>query len=220
MSRFSRPTRLGAGLLVALTLTAAACGDDDNDTSTTNAPAQTAPASTATTVAQTATTVGASAMARPFGPACSAIPASGPGSSAGMAQDPVATAASNNPVLSTLVTAVGEAGLVDTLNSAEDITVFAPANDAFKAVPEATMDAAMKDPKGLLTKVLTGHVVQGRLAPEALAGEHRTLDGTTVTVEGSGEDFTVNGNAKVVCGNVMTANATVYIIDNVLLPKA
>jgi uncharacterized surface protein with fasciclin (FAS1) repeats len=98
--------------------------------------------------------------------------------------------------------------------------VFAPTNDAFEAVPKATMDAAMKDPKGLLTTVLTGHVVAGRLAPEALAGEHKTLGGSTITVEGSGEDFTVNGNAKVVCGNVQTANATVYIIDNVLLPKS
>ena len=61
-----------------------------------------------------------------FGAACSAVPADGAGSFDGMAADPVATAASNNPVLSTLVTAVTEADLVDTLNGAEDITVFAP----------------------------------------------------------------------------------------------
>ena len=52
-----------------------------------------------------------------------------------------------------------------------------------------------------------------------LAGDHKTLAGTTITVEGSGEDFTV-GKAKVVCGNVQTANATVYIIDGVLLPTS
>ena len=79
------------------------------------------------------------------------------------------------------------------------------------------MDAAMGDPKGLLTKVLTNHVIPGKLAPDKLAGEHKTLGGGTITVEGSGEDFTV-GNAKVICGNVQTANATVYIIDDVLLP--
>jgi uncharacterized surface protein with fasciclin (FAS1) repeats len=159
-------------------------------------------------------------MDEPFGAACSAVPASGAGSFDGMATDPVATAASNNPVLSTLVTAVTEAGLGDTLNSAEDITVFAPTNDAFAAVPAETMDAAMADPSGLLTTVLTYHVVPGRLSPDQLAGTHTTLQGADLEVAGSGEEFTVNGSAVVVCGNVQTANATVYIIDGVLLPPA
>jgi uncharacterized surface protein with fasciclin (FAS1) repeats len=161
----------------------------------------------------------AAGASEPFGPACSSVPAEGAGSFSGMATAPLATAASNNPVLSSLVSAVKQAGLGNTLNTTQDLTVFAPANDAFRAVPRATMDAARKDPKGLLTSILTGHVVAGRLAPGALAGAHQTLAGTTITVEGSGEDFTVNGNAKVVCGNVQTANATVYIIDNVLLPQ-
>ena len=107
---------------------------------------------------------------------------------------------------------------VDTLNSAEDITVFAPTNDAFDAMDQATLDKAMGDPKGLLTKVLTYHVVEGKIAPDELAGTHKSLQGGEVTVEGSGEDFTVDGNATVVCGNVQTANATVYIIDQVLMP--
>jgi uncharacterized surface protein with fasciclin (FAS1) repeats len=158
-------------------------------------------------------------MNETFGAACSAVPADGAGSFDGMAMDPVATAASNNPVLSDLVTLVGEAGLVDTLNSADDITVFAPANDAIAALPSETADAAMADPKGLLTEVLTYHVVPGRLAPEDLTGTHETLQGTTLEVSGSGEDFMVNGDAGVICGNVQTANATVYIIDGVLLPK-
>jgi len=155
----------------------------------------------------------------PFGPGCAAVPADGAGSFGGMAKDPVATAASNNPVLSTLVTAVTEAGLGDTLNTTPDITVFAPTNDAFAAMDKATLDKAMADPKGLLTTVLTNHVVAGRLAPDQVAGEHETLAGTKITVEGSGEDFSV-GEAKVVCGDVQTANATVYIIDGVLLPAA
>ena len=120
------------------------------------------------------------AMAETFGSACSAVPADGPGSFAGMAMDPVATAASNNPVLSTLVGAVKSAGLVDTLNTAQDITVFAPANDAFAKVDKATLDAAMADPQGLLTNVLTYHVVAGTLTPQMLAGEHMTLQGGTV----------------------------------------
>jgi uncharacterized surface protein with fasciclin (FAS1) repeats len=196
-----------------------------------NAGATTAPA--ATTVPTTAPTAAASPMASEapsasaammdgatFGAACSAVPATGAGSFEGMATAPVATAASNNPVLSTLVTAVTAAKLGDTLNGAKDITVFAPTNDAFAAMDKATLDSAMADPTGLLTKVLTYHVVQGRLTPEMLAGTHKTLNGADLTVEGSGQDFTVNGKAMVVCGNVQTANATVYIIDGVLLPPA
>jgi uncharacterized surface protein with fasciclin (FAS1) repeats len=147
------------------------------------------------------------------------VPTTGAGSFAGMASDPVATAASNNPALSTLVTAVKAAGLVDTLNSAQGITVFAPANSAFAAMDQATLKKALADPKGLLTTVLTYHVVSGKLTPAMLAGTHTTLQGGTVTVTGSGTDFTVNGSAKVVCGNVQTANAVVYIIDGVLMPK-
>ncbi len=165
------------------------------------------------------TSAAPAAMNETFGAACDAVPADGAGSFDGMATDPVATAASNNPVLSQLVGLVGEANLVDTLNSAEDITVFAPANEAIEGLPKATATAAMEDPSGLLTDVLTYHVVPGRLAPDELAGTHETLQGTALEVMGSGEDFTVNGDAAVVCGNVQTANATVYIIDGVLIPE-
>jgi uncharacterized surface protein with fasciclin (FAS1) repeats len=158
------------------------------------------------------------AAAAPFGGACAAVPASGPGSFTGMATDPVATAASHNPVLSTLVTAVKTAGLVDTLNSAQGITVFAPTNDAFAKIPADTLKAVLAD-KAKLTKILTYHVVSGRLAPEQLAGTHATLEGGTVAATGSGQSFKV-GEANVVCGNVQTANATVYIVDSVLMPPA
>ncbi|MCY9786418.1 fasciclin domain-containing protein [Nocardiopsis sp. EMB25] len=154
-----------------------------------------------------------------FGPGCAAVPEDGAGSFEGMAQDPVATAASNNPVLSTLVTAVTEADLVDTLNSAEDITVFAPTNDAFAAIPEEDLNALLADQEQL-TEVLTYHVVGGRHAPSDLEdGTFTSLQGGDVTTEGAGEDFTVNGDSQVVCGNVQTANATVYIVDTVLMPS-
>jgi uncharacterized surface protein with fasciclin (FAS1) repeats len=200
-----------AAFALALPLGLAACGNSGSDTaasSTSSSPMSSSSSSSSTTEAMTD---------KPFGAGCAAVPADGKGSFSGMATDPVATAASNNPVLSTLVAAVTEAGLGATLDSAKDITVFAPSNDAFAAVPKATMDAAMKDPKGLLTKVLTNHVVPGKLTPEMLAGEHKTLGGGTITVTGSGESFKV-GEANVICGNVQTANATVYIIDGVLLP--
>jgi uncharacterized surface protein with fasciclin (FAS1) repeats len=204
-----------AALALALPLGLAACGSSNDSTS---AGASSSSSSSMPSSSSSSSSSSSDMMGQPFGAACSAVPKDGKGSFAGMATDPVATAASNNPVLSQLVGAVKEAGLVDTLNSAKDITVFAPTNDAFKAVPKATMDAAMKDPKGLLTKVLTNHVVPGKLTPDQLPGDHKTLAGTTINVTGSGESFKV-GEANIVCGNVQTANATVYIIDGVLLPK-
>ena len=208
---------------LTLPLGVVACGsDDDGDASTeTTAAADTGTDTTAGDTGSDTTTDDGTmdpAMSEPFGPACADVPETGDGSFDGMATAPVATAASANPVLSTLVTAVTEAELVDTLNGAEDITVFAPTNEAFEALDPETLDAAMADPKGLLTDVLQNHVVAGRLAPEDVAGDHETLGGGTITVEGSGEEFTV-GDATVVCGNVQTANATVYIIDGVLLPE-
>jgi uncharacterized surface protein with fasciclin (FAS1) repeats len=156
-----------------------------------------------------------------FGAGCAAVPtdASNPGSFAAMAKVPVATAASGNPVLSTLVTAVKKANLVDSLNSAQGITVFAPANSAFEKIPSNTLNGVLAD-NDQLTKVLTYHVVAGRLSPAQLAGTHKTLEGQDLTVAGSGTDFTVNGNSSVVCGNVQTENATVYIVDTVLMPKS
>ncbi|BBC98445.1 FAS1 family protein [Streptomyces rochei] len=161
-----------------------------------------------------------SGMDQPFGPACSSVPKNGAGSFNGMAKDPVATAASNNPALSTLVTAVKKAGLVDTLNNAQNITVFAPTNDAFAKIPKATLDKVLND-KAQLTKILTYHVVGQKLTPKDLAnGSFATLEKSKLMTSGSGESYTVNDSAKVVCGNVRTANANVYIIDTVLMPKS
>lgn len=155
----------------------------------------------------------------PFGPACAGVPKEGAGSFDGMAKDPVATAASNNPALSTLVAAVKQAGLVDTLNNAKDITVFAPTNDAFAKIPKADLDKVLAD-KATLTKILTYHVVGRRLTPQQLEnGSFETLQKGMVTTTGSGRSYTVGDTANVVCGNVRTANANVYIVDTVLMPK-
>lgn len=156
----------------------------------------------------------------PFGPACSSVPKSGAGSFDGMAKDPVATAASNNPDLSTLVTAVKKAGLVDTLNNAKDLTVFAPTNDAFAKIPKADLDKVLND-KAQLTKILTYHVVGQKLKPQQLEnGSFETLEKSKLTTAGSGTEYKVNDTSNVVCGNVPTANATVYIVDTVLMPKS
>ena len=135
----------------------------------------------------------------------------------GMADDPVATAASSNPVLTTLVTAVGAAGLGDTLNSAEALTVFAPTDCAFAALDEATLQAALDDPSGLLTQVLGLHVIVGeRIASADLSGDYETFTGETITIDGT----TVAGQAEIVVPDVQTANATVHLIDSVLLPSS
>ena len=208
MFRLSSPRRAAVVGVLGMALLGAACTSNDTGSSASQAPAA------------SSTTVPSTTASGPFGAACSAVPASGAGSLEALAEDPVATAASNTPELSTLVTAVKKADLVETLNSAQGITVFAPTNDAFAAVPKPTLDEALGDPKGLLTTVLTYHVVQGQLAPDQLAGSHKTLQGGTIQVSGSGQDFKVNGDSSVVCGNVKTANATVYLIDQVLLPKS
>lgn len=216
-------TRTGlVALAIALPLSLAACGGS-SDTPAAAGSTPSASSSDAMTPTPSETmTPSDDGMADPasqvFGEACSAVPKDGKGSFTGMATDPVATAASNNPLLSTLVTAVKAAGLVDTLNSAPDVTVFAPTNDAFAKIPADTLKKVLAD-KPTLTKILTNHVVAGTLAPDQLAGTHKTLAGTEVTVAGSGESFTVGEEkATVLCGNVPTANATVYIVDSVLMP--
>ncbi len=146
----------------------------------------------------------------------------GPGAVVGMAQDPVAVAASNNPLLTTLTAAVSgklnpNVNLVDTLNGGQ-FTVFAPTDDAFAKLPPATLDALKTDAAGL-TNILTYHVVPGQISPSNIDGTHKTVQGQSVTVSGMGDSITVN-NASVICGGVQTANATVYLIDSVLMPSA
>ena len=208
MLRLLTPRRAAVAGVLGMALLGAACSSNDAGTTGTQTPA----ASPTTAAPMTAS--------GPFGAACSAVPASGAGSLEALAQDPVATAASNTPDLSTLVTAVKKPEIVNAMNIAQGITVIAPTNDAFSALPKPTLDKALGDPKGLLTTVLTYHVVQGQLTPDQLAGSHKTLQGSTLEVSGSGEDFKVNGNSSVVCGNIKTANATVYLIDQVLVPKS
>jgi len=153
-----------------------------------------------------------------FGPGCGAVPTTGEGSFQGMADDPAGTAASNNPALSTLVTAVVAADLVDTLNSDGPFTIFAPFNGAFEDVPAEALDAVLAD-TDLLTSVLTYHVVVGEsLSAEELGAERTvtTAEGTTVRISSDG--LTIGG-ANAICSDVPVANGTVHIIDAVLLPK-
>jgi uncharacterized surface protein with fasciclin (FAS1) repeats len=218
-----KSTLLTRGILMAsvstLAITLSACGSDASGSS-----ASSDTSSSSSSMAESSAMPVSSD--EPFGSGCSAVPTEGAGSFTGMAADPVATAASNNPALSTLVQAVTAASLGDTLNTTDDITVLAPANPAFEGVPADALQALLAD-NAQLTAVLTHHVIPGRLTPDKLAGTHTTLNNDKVTIEGSGENFTIAGegtvtkmNASVICGNVQTANATVYIIDQVLAPPA
>jgi uncharacterized surface protein with fasciclin (FAS1) repeats len=206
-----------------LALGTAACGSSASSTaasgSGTSAPAA---SSSAPMQSSSASAAGGSgtAAAMNFGPGCAAVPKSGAGSFTGMSTAPVATAASANPLLSTLVAAVKAAGLVDTLNSASNITVFAPDNAAFAKIPAATLKKLLTN-KAELTKILTYHVAGARYTAAQLASGTaiKTLEGGTVTPSMMGGTYEIN-SAHVVCGNVQTANATVYIIDTVLTPPA
>src|SRR4051812_18773592 len=219
-TRNARRATVFVALAAALPIGLAACGSTNAPAASgaAAAPSTTSSAPMTSSPSPTSSATSSAMMGEPFGVACAAVPKDGKGSFSGMATDPVATAASNNPLLSTLVTAVKAAGLVDTLNSAPAITVFAPTNDAFAKIPADTLKKVLAD-KPTLTKILTNHVVAGKLSPDQLAGDHKTLAGTTITVKGSGENFTVGkADAKIICGNVPTANATVYIVDGVLMP--
>ena len=220
MNRSSlRRTGAAGAALIALTLGLAACGDD-SDSGSAASDETTAAAATPSDPMTSESPMAADAGADTFGPGCSAIPTDGKGSFNGMVTDPVATAASNNPLLTTLVAAVTAVpGLADTLNAAPALTVFAPTNDGFGKIPEKDLNAVLAD-QATLTAILSHHVVGEQLGPDQLAGEHETLNGDTITIEGDAESgFTVDGDAaNVICGNIPTKNATVYVIDSVLMP--
>jgi uncharacterized surface protein with fasciclin (FAS1) repeats len=211
-------TTIVAGLAAVAVVGFSACA------SSKSAPEEQTSASPATSMAAPGA---ASAMADPaadlIGSGCADYAAqhpSGPASVTGMAQDPVATAASSNPMLSTLTAALSgklnpNVNLVDTLNSGQ-YTVFAPTNAAFDKLPAATIDE-LKTNSNMLKSILTYHVVQGQLSPAKVDGAHKTLQGADAMVTGKGNDLKVN-DAGLVCGGVHTANAAVYMIDTVLMP--
>ncbi|HAN25127.1 MAG: fasciclin [Microbacterium sp.] len=205
----------GVALLFAGALALTACSSSTTSSGSMSTPSSTPMASATMDPSADLVGPGCSAYA-------SAVP-SGAGSIQGMSQDPVAVAASNNPLLTTLVAAVSgklnpNVNLVSTLNGSE-FTVFAPVDDAFKKIDSATIDT-LKTNSDLLTKILTYHVVAGQIPPSQIVGTHTTVEGQTLTVSGSGSNLTVNGNSAVICGGVHTANATVYLIDTVLMPPS
>jgi uncharacterized surface protein with fasciclin (FAS1) repeats len=140
-----------------------------------------------------------------------------------MVDDPVGTAVTNNPLLSRAAQAVEAAGLTDTLNDPNaSYTVFAPADSAFEALPPGTVDQLLADPQGQLREILTYHVVPQRYDSQGLAdaGTVTTVQGTELTISGESPSLVIDQQeqASVLCGNLPTTNATVFVIDKVLMP--
>jgi len=133
----------------------------------------------------------------------------------------------------TLVAAVKAAGLVDTLKGTGPFTVFAPTNAAFAALPAGTVDTLLKpESKPMLTKVLTYHVVPGKLDAAALKQQIaagggkamlKTASGGTLTAMASGNGIAISdeggGSANVTIADVLQSNGVIHVVDKVLLPK-
>ena len=213
-----------AGIAASALLGLTACGGSSASSAPSSAAPSAAPAESSMAPSPGSSAAAMDPAANLVGPGCAAYAAqvpSGAGSVSGMALDPVATAASNNPILTTLTAAVSgklnpKVNLVDTLNGSE-FTVFAPTDDAFKKIDPATIEA-LKTDDATLSKILTYHVVPGKITPDQIVGTHKTVEGGSVTVTGTKDALKVD-DANVVCGGVQTANATVYMVDSVLMPK-
>ena len=139
----------------------------------------------------------------------------------------------NSPIHTTLVAAVKAAGLADTLNSAGPFTVFAPTNAAFDKLPPGTVGNLLKpENKAALTKILTYHVVAGRLSSKDIAdgikvggGKYKvkTVEGGTLIATMSGKKIMLTdekgGMATVTVANVFQSNGVIHVIDAVLMPN-
>lgn len=212
---------VSVGAMVALSVALSACGGAPS----TENPATPSPSATAVP----ATGDGVTTPNDVFGAACSQLPQSAaPGSLNSMGKLPVAAAADTNPQLRELTTALKGAGLVDTLNGQQGITVFAPYNPAFDEVKKSMGDAKYNQllaDKDALGNVLKYHVVAKRYNRDGLvaAGSVATLAGGSLQIKMDGDTMTVTDGsgqtAHVLCGNIPTANSTVFIIDKVLMAQ-
>jgi uncharacterized surface protein with fasciclin (FAS1) repeats len=202
---------------------AASCrGNDDDATSsatvvsTSPAPPTTAPAASTTSPGPTTTTA-----AGPVGPACDRFPPDGEGSLAALAQQPMGRALSEVPRLSALNATIEAAGLLGALDDPGKLTLFAPVNAAFEAIPPPELDAMVTD-SAALNSVLLYHAVAGEelSGPELVeAGEVMTIEGQALTFTERGNSLVINGGeATVICSDIATANGTIHLIDAVLMP--
>lgn len=132
----------------------------------------------------------------------------------------IAQIVATNPNFSTLLAAVQAAGLVETLSGPGPFTVFAPTNEAFAKIPKADLDKLLAD-KAALTKVLTYHVVAGRVPSSQVVTlkEAKTVQGQSVTIEVKDGKVILNGSSTVTAVDIQASNGIIHVIDTVLLPK-
>lgn len=130
--------------------------------------------------------------------------------------------AASNAQFSTLVAAVGAAGLADTLKGDGPFTVFAPTNAAFDKLPAGTVETLLKpENRDQLTKILTYHVVPGAVTSDQLAGQAlsvASVEGQNLKVDATGGGVMIN-NANVTSADILASNGVIHVIDTVLLPK-
>ena len=205
-AKLTRPAALGA--LAGLALAVAACGSSTTTSASPTGSANSTAAPPSPTVSGTAARIGAD---------CAMIPNSGQGSISSMSTQQAITAASSNPQLSVFIAAVRSAGLDKTLNTRHAYTLMIPANSAFASLSK-TQIIHLKN-SGDLLNIVRYHALKARVSPHQFASGARpaTLQGKPLTLSKTGSAYKVNG-ATVLCGNIKTANATVYIVSKVLLP--
>ena len=220
----NRRTAGVAAMLGVAALTLVACGDDTTTETNDTATETTATTSAnGTTTETTATETTAAGNGAPSGPGCAAYAEAhpdGPASLDAIADQNIVDALPNIPELATLTSAL-TGGLNPDVNLAATLqdgewTIFAPTEEAFAQIDAATLEALQTD-ADLLTDVLTYHVVDGRAGLDAVEGNHTTVQGDDIEVTADGEMMMVN-DSNISCGGIETGNATVYLIDSVLLP--
>ncbi len=146
-----------------------------------------------------------------------AIAATMAGCATGPGSNNLAETIANTPTLSTLNTLVTQAGLANTLKTDGPFTVFAPSNDAFKAVPAKTMAELAQNPQKL-KEVLTFHVVPGKvMTPDVKNSAVSTVNGAKAALSKAG-DFVIIENAAVTQADIAASNGVVHIIDAVMMP--
>lgn len=149
----------------------------------------------------------------------------GRGSAAAVARQSASAALAAHPDLNQFARAIGgqlntEVDLTAALNAGR-YTIFAPTDSAIAKLPPTALDAlAAPESASALTDLLRAHVVQGRLSPTKVAGDHETLDGEPISISATGDRIRVDGQVNVICGGLRTANAIIYVIDGVLMPES
>jgi uncharacterized surface protein with fasciclin (FAS1) repeats len=209
-------------LVVVVVASQAACGGREKHASAGQAATETVTATTLETTWVPPSSSGADGATTSddvVGPACRQFPQDpqDKGSLQSMAAEPVGTAIANNPLLTTLAGQARKAGLADMLNAVPEMTIFAPVDSAFAGLGAKAAEMAA-DPE-LLRRVLSYHVVPKRYDTEGLinAKEVQTLEGGAIKIKSRGEDLMAN-DGPVLCGNIATRNATVFMIGEVLQP--